>query len=170
MSVSSVIGLPQNKRLKFEMLKNNYYSIKSYDHFCFFSQINNSKKKKDDFAFFVFFTFKGWKRLLLADAPRQVINGLTLYSFAKSVGFSSDISKWYDGSFAKASVLVSMAFTGTAHPTFDSKRFILNWPFPHRSYHLDRLFHPLNGCRLSVCSFAVLHSRELEGILLPQSR
>ncbi|KNZ59390.1 uncharacterized protein VP01_1742g5 [Puccinia sorghi] len=77
---------------------NNYYSIKSYDHFCFFSQINNSKKKKDDFAFFVFFTFKGWKRLLLADAPRQVINGLTLYSFAN---------------FAKASVLVSMAFTVT---------------------------------------------------------
>jgi len=95
------------------VMANNYYSIKSYDHFCFFSQINNSKKKKDDFAFFVFFTFKGWKRLLLADAPRQVINGLTLYSFAKSVGFSSDISKWYDGSFAKASVLVSMAFTVT---------------------------------------------------------
>ncbi|PLW12749.1 hypothetical protein PCANC_17701 [Puccinia coronata f. sp. avenae] len=95
------------------VMANNYYSIKSYDHFCFFSQINNSKKKKDDFAFFVFFTFKGWKRLLLADAPRQVINGLTLYSFAKSVGFSTDISKWYDGSFAKASVLVSMAFTVT---------------------------------------------------------
>jgi hypothetical protein len=87
--------------------------MKSYDHFCFFSQINNSKKKKDDFAFFVFFTFKGWKRLLLADAPRQVINGITLYSFARSVNFTTDISKWYEGSFAKASVLLSMAFTGT---------------------------------------------------------
>ncbi|OAV93610.1 hypothetical protein PTTG_02984 [Puccinia triticina 1-1 BBBD Race 1] len=95
------------------VMANNYYSIKSYDHFCFFSQINNSKKKKDDFAFFVFFTFKGWKRLLLADAPRQVINGITLYSFARSVGFTTDISKWYDGSFAKASVLISMAFTVT---------------------------------------------------------
>lgn len=95
------------------VMANNYYSMKSYDHFCFFSQINNSKKKKDDFAFFVFFTFKGWKRLLLADAPRQVINGLTLYSFARSVGFTTDIHKWYDGSFAKASVLVSMIFTVT---------------------------------------------------------
>ncbi|CAH7675380.1 hypothetical protein BY996DRAFT_6686503 [Phakopsora pachyrhizi] len=93
------------------VMANNYYSMKSYDHFCFFSQINNSKKKKDDFAFFVFFTFKGWKRLLLADAPRQVINGLTLYSFAKSVNFTTDISKWYGGSFAKASVLLSMGFT-----------------------------------------------------------
>ncbi|WAQ83556.1 hypothetical protein PtA15_4A4 [Puccinia triticina] len=95
------------------VMANNYYSMKSYDHFCFFSQINNSKKKKDDFAFFVFFTFKGWKRLLLADAPRQVINGITLYSFARSVNFTTDISKWYDGSFAKASVLLSMAFTVT---------------------------------------------------------
>lgn len=41
------------------VMANNYYSLKSYDHFCFFSQINNSKKKKDEFAFFVFFTFKG---------------------------------------------------------------------------------------------------------------
>jgi hypothetical protein len=30
----------------------------SYDHFCFFDHISNSTKKKDDFAFFVFFTFK----------------------------------------------------------------------------------------------------------------
>jgi len=95
------------------VMANNYYSMKSYDHFCFFAQINNSKKKKDDFAFFVFFTFKGWKRLLLADAPRQVINGITLYSFARSVKFTTDISKWYNGSFAKASVLLSMAFTVT---------------------------------------------------------
>lgn len=94
--------------------QNNYYSLKSYDHFCFFSNINNSKKKKDDFAFFVFFTFKGWKRLLLADAPRQVINGLTLYSFARSVHFSTNISDWYSGSFAKATVLITMIFTGAS--------------------------------------------------------
>ena len=31
----------------------------SYDHFCFFCHINDSTKKKDDFAFFIFFTFKG---------------------------------------------------------------------------------------------------------------
>lgn len=30
----------------------------SYDHFCFFQHISESTKKKDDFAFFVFFTFK----------------------------------------------------------------------------------------------------------------
>ena len=46
------------------VMANNYYSMKSYDHFCFFSQINNSKKKKDEFAFFVFFTFKGASKQL----------------------------------------------------------------------------------------------------------
>ena len=48
------------------VMANKYYSLKSYDHFCFFSQIDNSKKKKDEFAFFVFFTFKG------RAAPRQL--------------------------------------------------------------------------------------------------
>ena len=40
------------------IMSQDFYSMKSYDYFCFFCQINNSKKKKDEFAFFVFFTFK----------------------------------------------------------------------------------------------------------------
>ena len=57
-------------------MANNYYSLRaffryvftfspnersssgSYDHFCFFNHISNSTKTSDDFAFFVFFTFK----------------------------------------------------------------------------------------------------------------
>lgn len=31
----------------------------SYDNFCLFCQIESSSKKKDDLAFFIFFTFKG---------------------------------------------------------------------------------------------------------------
>lgn len=30
----------------------------SYDYFCFFDSITNSQTRSDDFAFFVFFTFK----------------------------------------------------------------------------------------------------------------
>jgi len=63
-------------------MANNYYSIRknpllahlthtwsrrsrigSYDHFCFFDHIQQSTKKSDDFAFFVFFTFKSKKHL-----------------------------------------------------------------------------------------------------------
>ncbi|KAJ3417004.1 hypothetical protein HDV05_007486 [Chytridiales sp. JEL 0842] len=55
-----------------------YYVLRSYPHYCFFSQIQNSRKTVDVLAFFVFFQFKGWKRLLLAEFPRQLLNALTL--------------------------------------------------------------------------------------------
>ncbi|KAF9954665.1 hypothetical protein BGZ72_004423 [Mortierella alpina] len=61
------------------LIASRYYTVRSYPHFCFFSQINNSKKTVDEVAFFCFFTFRNWKRLMLADAPRQVINGTILY-------------------------------------------------------------------------------------------
>jgi len=76
------------------VMANNYYSIRSYDHFCFFEHISDSTTKKDDFALFVFFTFKSWKRLLLADGPRQVINALTLW--ALFISKSKEPGNWYD--------------------------------------------------------------------------
>ncbi|KAI8993386.1 hypothetical protein BDB01DRAFT_323668 [Pilobolus umbonatus] len=60
------------------VIANRCYSLKNYRYFCLFRQINNSRKSIDAYAFFVFFTLKGWKRLLLAEAPRQVINIVTL--------------------------------------------------------------------------------------------
>ena len=82
----------------------------SYDHFCFFDHIQQSTKKSDDFAFFVFFTFKstrltiffqtfltillGWKRLFFADGPRQVINALTL--FAIYLAKKNDATPWFN--------------------------------------------------------------------------
>lgn len=36
-----------------------YYAIRSYAHYCFFSQIQNSRRTTDILAFFVFFRFKG---------------------------------------------------------------------------------------------------------------
>ncbi|CAG8441903.1 2518_t:CDS:2 [Ambispora gerdemannii] len=65
-----------------------YYTLRSYAHYCFFSQINNSRKRWDRIAFFVFFTFKGWKRLVFAEAPRQAINAITLYSILQTQHFS----------------------------------------------------------------------------------
>ncbi|KAG8809591.1 hypothetical protein FRC17_003374 [Serendipita sp. 399] len=76
------------------VMAQNYYSLRSYDHFCLFCHINDSTTMKDDFAFFIFFTFKEWKRLLLADGPRQTINALTLYSFY--LAKSTEDGKWWD--------------------------------------------------------------------------
>ncbi|KAJ3490077.1 hypothetical protein NLI96_g1696 [Meripilus lineatus] len=97
------------------VMANNYYSLRSYDHFCFFNHISNSTKRMDDFAFFVFFTFKSWKRLLLADGPRQSINALTLYAFYLSKegkGEWYDISKYFAGNdLVTTALTISTAFT-----------------------------------------------------------
>ncbi|KIY46610.1 hypothetical protein FISHEDRAFT_46932 [Fistulina hepatica ATCC 64428] len=97
------------------VMANHYYSLRSYDHFCFFDHISNSTKTSDDFAFFVFFTFKSWKRLLLADGPRQTINALTLYAVwlvKHDDGAWYDLSKYFDGnSLSTSALLVTTTFT-----------------------------------------------------------
>lgn len=93
------------------VMANNYYSIRSYDHHCFFSQINNSTKKKDEIAFFIFFTFKGWKRLIVADGPRQVINALTLYGLVEVSNFSTNVEDYYGGNILTGIMLLTMIFT-----------------------------------------------------------
>jgi hypothetical protein len=55
--------------------------------------------------------FAGWKRLLLADAPRQVVNAITLYSFGKSENWTTDFSVYFGGSILKAGVIITMLFT-----------------------------------------------------------
>lgn len=108
----------------------------SYAHFCFFEQISASTKRADDFAFFVFFTFKsaspslgpprratadpacsspllpGWKEVLIADAPRQVINGITLFSFGKVFGWQTDdLTAYYDNNYVTLLLLLAMIYT-----------------------------------------------------------
>jgi hypothetical protein len=54
----------------------------------------------------------GWKHLLLADAPRQTVNALTLYSFGKVNKWQTDdLTAYYDGSIVTAALLCSMIFT-----------------------------------------------------------
>ncbi|KAI9033737.1 hypothetical protein CLU79DRAFT_725113 [Phycomyces nitens] len=60
------------------VMASRYYSMKDYRYYCLFCEINKSQKTTDTVAFFVFFTLKGWKKLLLAEAPRMVINVVTL--------------------------------------------------------------------------------------------
>ncbi|KAJ3272206.1 hypothetical protein HDV01_005860 [Terramyces sp. JEL0728] len=57
-----------------------YYCIRSYPHYCFFNQIQNSRKTVDIMAFWVFFKLRGWMRLLFAEFPRQFLSAGILYS------------------------------------------------------------------------------------------
>jgi Fungal potassium channel len=85
------------------VLSNRWYSIRGgYAYFCLFDRLGDSRHAWDSIAFFVFFSFKGtpfttmvnvgWKRLMLAEGPRQVLNAITLYSVAKDNDFSFNIS------------------------------------------------------------------------------
>ncbi|ORZ03453.1 hypothetical protein BCR43DRAFT_483392 [Syncephalastrum racemosum] len=60
------------------IIASRYYSLKNYRYHCLFRKISNSRKRIDKIAFFIFFTLKGWKRLFVAEAPRQIINIVTL--------------------------------------------------------------------------------------------
>ncbi|KAL7321568.1 Potassium transporter [Mucor circinelloides] len=64
------------------VIANRYLSMKDYRYYCLFQSINSNSKGIDNYAFFIFFQLKGWKRLLLAEAPRQVINVVTLEALA----------------------------------------------------------------------------------------
>ncbi|TRM67960.1 hypothetical protein BD626DRAFT_394366 [Schizophyllum amplum] len=96
------------------VMANHYYSLRSYDCFCFFDHISNSTKTSDDFAFFVFFTFKSWKRVLLADGPRQTINALTLYAVwlvkHNNDGDWYDVTKYFDDNSPSTSALMVTTF------------------------------------------------------------
>ncbi|KAI1312234.1 hypothetical protein EDD11_003034 [Mortierella claussenii] len=78
------------------LIASRYYTVRSYPHFCFFAQINNSKKTVDEVAFFCFFTFRNWKRLMLADAPRQVINATILYQTFRGHGLKPGKDSIFD--------------------------------------------------------------------------
>ncbi|TEB30162.1 vacuole protein [Coprinellus micaceus] len=95
------------------VMANNYYTLRSYNHFCFFEHISDSTKTIDDFAFFVFFTFKSWKRLLLADGPRQTINAVTLYAVwvlrKDRDGGWWEISKYFAGNKMSTTLLTITA-------------------------------------------------------------
>lgn len=48
--------------------------------FLVFSNLTQSKKGTDYIAFFVYFSFQSAIRVIIAEGPRQAINGMTLYS------------------------------------------------------------------------------------------
>ncbi|KAI8366536.1 hypothetical protein BD560DRAFT_400619 [Blakeslea trispora] len=61
------------------VITHRYLSMKDYRYYCLFKSISDANNKGiEQYAFFIFFQLKGWKRLLLAEAPRQVINVVTL--------------------------------------------------------------------------------------------
>lgn len=94
--------------------------------FLVFTELTKSKKGTDYVAFFVYFSFQGAVRIILAEGPRQVVNAFTLYAVmdAKilhgSEGsdddsgierFWSNVQALADENVQQAIILGSMLFT-----------------------------------------------------------
>ncbi|KAF9959553.1 hypothetical protein BGZ72_009388 [Mortierella alpina] len=96
-------------------IASRYYTVRSYPHYCLFAQIHNSKKTVDEVAFFCFFTFRNWKRLMLADAPRQVINACILFqTFKDHTKDLKELTDWntiFNGDIYKMISVGAMIFT-----------------------------------------------------------
>ncbi|KAI8147719.1 hypothetical protein BJV82DRAFT_593105 [Fennellomyces sp. T-0311] len=95
-----------------------YYSVRDYAKFCLFRKINDSRKSSDMCAFFVFYTLKGWKKLLFAQSPRQIISGVTVYALLRSAWTAQNgqfqiNSDWevYGKNWQQRVALISMSFT-----------------------------------------------------------
>ncbi|KAG0272004.1 hypothetical protein BGZ95_000124, partial [Linnemannia exigua] len=66
-----------------------FYCLQKFDYFCFIEKIRNSSKLHDKLCFFVFFQLKVWKHLVV-QAPRAIINIMTLVAFLRALGFDLD--------------------------------------------------------------------------------
>ncbi|KAF3223158.1 hypothetical protein TWF679_004353 [Orbilia oligospora] len=93
-----------------------------YKRFLVFTELTKSKHGSDYVMLFTYFTFKGWAKVLLADGPRQILNGVTLYAVMKAKiipgttksGFSgllASIKALEEESLTQAIILSVMLFT-----------------------------------------------------------
>lgn len=145
------------------VMSQDYYSMRSYDHFCFFTQINDSKKKKDEFAFFIFFTFKGVSFL-----P-------TLTMLTRRRMEASPARRCTASSHQRHHALLFWRVRGLVHRLLPLLRRLDTQGGHHHHHalharHLGRIRDPSLGRRVHVCSPAVLHPGEPQGVLLPQGR
>lgn len=57
---------------------------RGWRRFLVFAELTKSRKGADYVALFAYFSFEAWLRIVFAEGPRQVINGITLYSYAQA--------------------------------------------------------------------------------------
>ncbi|KAI8355628.1 hypothetical protein EDC96DRAFT_516058 [Choanephora cucurbitarum] len=94
------------------------YSAKGYKYFCLLRKIKSSTKWSDVIIFYVFYTLKGWKKVIVAQAPRQIIAGMTVYALLYSAwndqkGHFHFATDWdvYGADWQQRVTLISMSFT-----------------------------------------------------------
>lgn len=159
------------------IMANDYYSLKSYDHFCFFSQINNSKKKKDEFAFFVFFTFKG-ESMQISSLLRSstVLSYLSLYCRLETPASGRCTSSSHQRldallfweSFQFHNRFVEILQQRRWHFLIHSCRYLVHYDLHSRN--LGWIRHFAHGSGFHVYPVTMLCSGQSQGVLLSQNR
>ncbi|TRX94355.1 hypothetical protein FHL15_004822 [Xylaria flabelliformis] len=100
-------------------------SGQGWRRFLVFAELTKSKKGAEYIALFSYFSLQSWIRVLVCSAPRQVVNGLTLYgvytlnltptdasSFESTIGgFFSNIRALAEENTRQAVILSGMLFT-----------------------------------------------------------
>jgi len=97
---------------------------KGFHRFLVFKDLTKSKKGADYVALFTYFSFQGAVRVICAEGPRQVVNGMTLYAVLQAdlipnsneahtgiVQFFLNIQALANSSTTQMVVYVSMLFT-----------------------------------------------------------
>ena len=57
---------------------------RGWKRFLVFAELTKSRKGADYVALFTHYSFEAWLRIILAEGPRTVINGITLYAYAEA--------------------------------------------------------------------------------------
>ncbi|KAG1176318.1 hypothetical protein G6F70_006435 [Rhizopus microsporus] len=93
------------------------YSLKSYTYFCLLQKIKSSTKWSDVVIFYVFYTLKGWKKIIVAQGPRQIIAGFTVYALLRSAWTKQGHFQFsvnpddYGSDWQQRAAFISMSFT-----------------------------------------------------------
>ncbi|RCH91533.1 hypothetical protein CU097_007436 [Rhizopus azygosporus] len=93
------------------------YSLKSYTYFCLLQKIKSSTKWSDVMIFYVFYTLKGWKKIIVAQGPRQIIAGFTVYALLRSAWTKQGHFQFsvnpddYGSDWQQRAAFISMSFT-----------------------------------------------------------
>ncbi|ORY79971.1 hypothetical protein BCR37DRAFT_381399 [Protomyces lactucae-debilis] len=93
------------------LIANRWYSVKGYDYHCLFHKLSATDQKSDSMAFWVFFSFIGWKRLILSEGPRQAINAMTVFSVLSTRNFSFKPEAYENITYFQWTVLGFMALS-----------------------------------------------------------
>lgn len=154
------------------------YSLSNYSVFCVFDKIT-PRGAYQRISFFTFFELKNCVRLLFTDTPRQVINGLTLWSVLVTVSDNSNLGdlESFDGLIAKIKTIANTNHEEAVLLSFMLFSFII-WAFFISKLVIAMLFsvyvyyklikqHKYNGLKEFVC---VTVSHNVDGLVEKQKR